>query len=37
MAKNAEGKIIKITLVRSPIGFPIPQKATVHALGLHPS
>jgi len=35
MAKNAEGKTIKITLVRSPIGFPIPQKATVRALGLH--
>jgi len=35
MAKNAEGKTIKVTLVRSPIGFPIPQKATVRALGLH--
>jgi large subunit ribosomal protein L30 len=35
MAKNAGGKTIKITLVRSPIGFPIPQKATVRALGLH--
>ena len=35
MAKNAEVKTIKITLVRSPIGFPIPQKATVRALGLH--
>jgi large subunit ribosomal protein L30 len=35
MAKNADGKKIKITLVRSPIGFPIPQKATLHALGLH--
>jgi large subunit ribosomal protein L30 len=35
MAKIAEGKTIKVTLVRSPIGFPIPQKATVQALGLH--
>jgi large subunit ribosomal protein L30 len=35
MAKNADGKTIKITLVRSPIGFPIPQKATLQALGLH--
>jgi large subunit ribosomal protein L30 len=34
MAKNAEGKMIKVTLVRSPIGFPVPQKATVQALGL---
>ena len=35
MAKTAAGKTIKVTLVRSPIGFPIPQKATVQALGLH--
>jgi large subunit ribosomal protein L30 len=35
MAKSAEGKIIKVTLVRSPIGYQIPQKATVKALGLH--
>jgi large subunit ribosomal protein L30 len=35
MPKNTEGKTVKITLVRSPIGFPIPQKATVRALGLH--
>lgn len=35
MAKKAEGKIIKVTLVRSPIGYPEPQKATVRALGLH--
>ena len=34
MAKKVEGKTIKVTLVRSPIGFPVPQKATVHALGL---
>jgi large subunit ribosomal protein L30 len=33
MAKKAEGKTIKVTLVRSPIGFPEPQKATVRALG----
>jgi large subunit ribosomal protein L30 len=35
MAKKAEGKTIKLTLVRSPIGFPKPQKATVRALGFH--
>jgi large subunit ribosomal protein L30 len=35
MAKNPEEKTIKITLVRSGIGFPIPQKATLKALGLH--
>lgn len=35
MAKKAEGKTIKVTLVRSPIGYPEPQKATVRALGLH--
>jgi len=34
MAKNAEEKTIKVTLMRSPIGFPVPQKATVQALGL---
>jgi large subunit ribosomal protein L30 len=33
MAKKAEGKMIKVTLVRSPIGYPEPQKATVRALG----
>jgi large subunit ribosomal protein L30 len=33
MAKKAEGKLIKVTLVRSPIGYPEPQKATVRALG----
>ena len=27
-------KILKITLVKSPIGFPKDQKATVRALGL---
>ena len=35
MVKKAEGKIIKVTLVKSPIGFPEPQKATVRALGFH--
>jgi large subunit ribosomal protein L30 len=35
MAKKAEGKTIKITLVRSPIGYPKPQKATLRALGFH--
>jgi large subunit ribosomal protein L30 len=33
MAKKADVKMIKVTLVRSPIGFPKPQKATVRALG----
>jgi large subunit ribosomal protein L30 len=35
MAKTTEAKTIKVTLVRSPIGYPEPQKATVRALGLH--
>jgi large subunit ribosomal protein L30 len=35
MAKKEEGKIIKVTLVRSPIGFPKDQKATIRALGFH--
>lgn len=35
MAKSASTeKMIKITLVRSAIGYPKPQKATVRALGL---
>jgi large subunit ribosomal protein L30 len=34
MAKKTDAKTIKVTLVRSPIGFPEPQKATVRALGL---
>jgi len=33
MAKKEAGKMIKLTLVRSPIGYPEPQKATVRALG----
>jgi large subunit ribosomal protein L30 len=35
MAKKAEEKTIKVTLVHSAIGFPEPQKATVRALGFH--
>ncbi len=36
MAKKAEKQaILRITLVKSPIGFPEPQKRTVRALGLH--
>jgi large subunit ribosomal protein L30 len=34
MAKKVEGKTLRVTLVRSPIGNPAPQKATVRALGL---
>ena len=34
MAKIADGKTIKVTLLRSAIGFPVPQKATLQALGL---
>jgi len=34
MAKNVESRTVKVTLVRSPIGFPVPQKATLKALGL---
>ncbi len=35
MAKaETVSKTIKVTLVRSPIGYPKPQKATVRALGL---
>ena len=33
MAKKEAGKTIKLTLVRSPIGFPQDQKATLRALG----
>jgi large subunit ribosomal protein L30 len=32
--KKAETKKLKVTLVRSPIGNPEPQKRTVKALGL---
>jgi large subunit ribosomal protein L30 len=31
---TATGKTIRVTLVRSPIGYPKDQKATVKALGL---
>jgi large subunit ribosomal protein L30 len=34
MAKRS-GKTLKITLVRSPIGYSLRQKRTVWALGLH--
>ncbi len=34
MAKKAEGKTIKLTLVKSPIGYRKDQKDTVRALGL---
>lgn len=34
MAKKTEPKRIRITLVRSPIGYSKQQKATVRALGL---
>ena len=33
MAKREAGKTIKVTLVRSPIGFTQDQKATIRALG----
>lgn len=32
--KEATGKTIRVTLVRSPIGYTKDQKATVRALGL---
>lgn len=34
MAKKAEPKMLRVTLVKSPIGYPEPQKRTVRALGL---
>ena len=33
--KSAGGKIVHVTLIKSPIGFTKDQKATVRALGLH--
>jgi large subunit ribosomal protein L30 len=33
--KTNSGKILRVTLIRSPIGFTKDQKATVRALGLH--
>ena len=36
MAKTAKkSTTLRVTLVKSPIGFPEPQKRTVRALGLH--
>jgi large subunit ribosomal protein L30 len=35
MAKKNEDRVLKVTLVRSPIGTPLKQKETVRALGLH--
>ncbi len=32
---ESSGKTLRVTLVRSPIGFTKDQKATVRALGLH--
>lgn len=34
MAKAEEGRLVRITLVRSPIGYSERQKRTVKALGL---
>jgi len=34
MSKESTGKTIRVTLVRSPIGYTKDQKATVKALGL---
>ncbi len=34
MAKDASSKMLRITLVRSPIGYALRQKRTVRALGL---
>ena len=34
MAKAAAPKMLRVTLVKSPIGFPMPQKRTARALGL---
>lgn len=34
MSNNNESKTLRVTLVKSPIGFPEPQKRTVKALGL---
>jgi large subunit ribosomal protein L30 len=35
MSKKAETKMLRVTLIKSPIGFPEPQKRTVRALGLN--
>ncbi len=34
-SKTSKGKTVRITLVKSPIGYSKRQKATVQALGLH--
>lgn len=34
MPKKSTPKMLRVTLVRSPIGYPVPQKATARALGL---
>ena len=34
MAKKTQTKMVRVTLVHSPIGYPEPQKRTVRALGL---
>ena len=34
MSKKAAGKALRVTLVKSPIGYKKDQKATVRALGL---
>ena len=34
-SKTSKGKTVRITLVKSPIGYNKRQKATVQALGLH--
>jgi large subunit ribosomal protein L30 len=34
MAKKTDKKTLRVTLVRSPIGYPEPQKRTARALGL---
>ena len=33
--KEAKEKVLRVTLVKSPIGYEQSQKATVRALGLH--
>jgi large subunit ribosomal protein L30 len=35
MAKKKKEKVLRITLVKSPIGYTKRQKSTVRALGLH--
>jgi large subunit ribosomal protein L30 len=35
MAKKTKEKVLRITLVKSPIGYTQRQKNTVRALGLH--